>query len=79
MDTEGEAMRPETHDHHKKGERLLTLPEVADYIGVPLQTLYAWRSRGDGPRGIRVGKHVRVRRDELERWLELHADPRPAA
>ncbi|MBA2640483.1 MAG: helix-turn-helix domain-containing protein, partial [Nocardioidaceae bacterium] len=32
-------------------DRLLTLPEVADYLGVPLQTVYAWRSRGDGPRG----------------------------
>ncbi len=56
-------------------ERLLTLPEVADHLGVPLQTVYQWRSRGDGPRGIKVGRHVRVRRDDLEAWLREHADP----
>ena len=60
-------------------DRLLTLPEVAEYIGVPLQTIYQWRSRGEGPRGIRCGKHVRVRRDYLEAWLERHSDPAPAA
>ncbi len=60
-------------------ERLLTLSEVADYIGVPLQTLYGWRSRGEGPRGIRCGKHVRVHRSDLDAWLEQHADPAPAA
>lgn len=60
-------------------ERLLTLSEVADYIGVPLQTLYGWRSRGEGPRGVRCGKHVRVRRADLDAWLEQHADPAPAA
>ncbi len=55
-------------------DRLLTLPEVADYIGVPLHTLYGWRSRSAGPRGIKVGKHVRVRRGDLETWLDAHAD-----
>jgi excisionase family DNA binding protein len=60
------------------GDRLLTLPEVADYIGVPLQTLYGWRSRGEAPRGITCGRHVRVRRSDLERWLEEHADEAPS-
>lgn len=59
-------------------QQLMTLPDVAEYLGVPLQTLYAWRSRGDAPRGIKVGKHVRVRRSELERWLEAHTDEAPA-
>jgi excisionase family DNA binding protein len=60
-------------------DQLLTLPEVADYLGVPLQTLYQWRSQGTAPRGIRCGKHIRVRRDELEAWLERHTDANPAA
>ncbi len=59
--------------------QLMTLSEVADYLAVPLQTLYQWRSRGTGPRGIRCGKHIRVRRDELEAWLERHTDADPAA
>ncbi len=59
--------------------RLLTLPEVADYLGVPLQSVYQWRTRGEGPRGIKVGRHVRVRRSDLDAWLDAHADPEPAA
>lgn len=57
---------------------LLTLPEVAQIVGVPLGTIYQWRSRGGGPRGIKVGRHVRVRRSDLDAWLDLHADPEPA-
>ena len=47
--------------------------EVADYLGVPLATLYAWRSRGTAPRAIRVGKHLRFRPEDVEAWLEQHA------
>ncbi len=61
------------------GEKLLTLPQVADYLGVPLQSVYQWRTRGEGPRGIRVGRHVRVRRSDLDAWLDKHADPESAA
>lgn len=61
-------------------ERLLTLQETADYLGVPLTTLYAWRTRGQAPRGFKVGRHVRVRASDIEAWLEERADePAPAA
>lgn len=57
-------------------DRLLSTKEVADYLGVPLATLYAWRSKGEGPRGYRVGKHVRFSRESVEAWLEDQADER---
>ncbi len=65
-------------------ESLLSSEEVAKYLGVPLATLRRWRYRSTGPRGIRVGKHVRYRRDDVESWLDAHADqpvnsPRAAA
>ncbi|MGH8936884.1 MAG: DNA-binding protein [Acidimicrobiia bacterium] len=28
---------------------------------MPAATLYQWRYRGEGPRGFRVGKHLRYR------------------
>lgn len=59
-------------------DRLLTLDEVAEYLNIPIGTLYQWRSRGEAPRGIRVGRHVRVRESELQKWLDDHADPQPA-
>jgi len=58
--------------------RLLTLPQVAEQLGVPLGTVYAWRTRGLGPRGVRVGKYVRVRQSDLDAWVEQQADPVPA-
>ena len=39
-------------------------------LDVPLRTIYRWRSRHDGPRGYRIGRHVRYRVDDIERWLE---------
>ena len=60
-------------------DRLLTLNQVAEYLGVPLATLYQWRHRGEGPRGIKVGGHVRVRESELELYLDAQTDSRPAA
>lgn len=44
-------------------------PEIADYCGVPLATVYAWSSRGGGPRLIKVGRHLRARWDDIELWL----------
>lgn len=55
-------------------EPLLTVDQVARWLGKPKATLYAWRSRGLGPRGIRVGNALRYRRADVERWLDEHTD-----
>ena len=52
------------------GERLLSPEEVAAFLGVPVKTLYQWRYKGGGPRGLRVGRHLRYRPADVERWLE---------
>ena len=51
-------------------EPLLDIDEVAAYLGVPKNTLYKWRVRGEGPRAIKVGKHLRFRRRDVEAWLD---------
>jgi excisionase family DNA binding protein len=57
-------------------ERLMTLPELSEMLGVPIETLYGWRHRGEGPVGYRIGRHVRYRRAAVEEWLETQADRR---
>lgn len=57
-------------------EPLWTPQQVADYFGVPLATLYAWRSKNTAPRAVRVGKHLRFRREDVEKFLEAHSDDR---
>jgi excisionase family DNA binding protein len=49
--------------------QLLTPDELSVWLQVPKQTLYKWRTCGDGPRGYRVGKHVRYDRLDVEHWL----------
>lgn len=43
---------------------------MADYLGVPIKTVYDWRAKGYGPMGRRVGKHVRYKPDDVERWFD---------
>ncbi|MGD9987141.1 helix-turn-helix transcriptional regulator [Pseudonocardia sp.] len=50
-------------------DKLLTLQQLAELLGVPEATVYQWRSKGYGPRGLRVGKHVRYRPADVEKWL----------
>jgi excisionase family DNA binding protein len=54
-------------------DELLTPEKVAAYLQIPRQTLYAWRTRGRGPRSLKVGRHVRYRREDVEAWLTYNA------
>lgn len=57
------------------GDQLMTTEEVSAYLTVPVTTIYQWRTRGSGPRAVRVGRHLRFRRSEVDAWVERHADP----
>ncbi len=50
-------------------EALLRLESAADVLGVSPNTLRAWRSRGIGPVGFKVGRRVMYRREAVENWL----------
>jgi excisionase family DNA binding protein len=50
------------------GEIHLTPEELAEREQVPVSTIYQWRSRGGGPPGFRVGRHVRFRLADVEAW-----------
>lgn len=56
---------------------LLTPQEVADFLQVPVATVALWRSQRTGPRGYRVGRHVRYRREDVEAWLAQRASVGP--
>lgn len=53
----------------EESDRLLSPQELAAYLGVPLATVYGWRYRGNGPPGIRIGRHLRYRWSDLQTWL----------
>lgn len=51
-------------------QHFLTAQELADYVGVPLSTVYRWRRVNSGPVGVRIGKHLRFRISDVETWVE---------
>jgi predicted DNA-binding transcriptional regulator AlpA len=60
---------------------LLSSFETADYLGVPRQTLAVWRARKPpaGPAFSRVGRYVRYRKSDIDRWLDTRrVEPDPA-
>lgn len=51
-------------------DALWTFQDVSAHIGIPVPTLRRWRQDGNGPAGIRMGKHVRFRRSTVLQWIE---------
>ena len=63
--------------NHEPADRLLSPTELAGYLAVPVQTIYQWRHRGEGPPGYRIGRHVRYRWPDIQAWLKDQADGIP--
>ena len=53
--------------------KLLTVTDLADYLSVPVNTVYQWRKTGKGPNGYRIGKYIRFRADEVDAWITEQA------
>ena len=49
--------------------RLWGVHEVAEFLGIPVATLYQWRHRGEGPPAMRVGRHLRFDPDRVRLWV----------
>ncbi|GHH80439.1 helix-turn-helix transcriptional regulator [Promicromonospora soli] len=50
-------------------DSLWTIEEVADFLRIPVATLYRWRTMGTGPTAFRVGRHLRYNPDTVRSWL----------
>ena len=48
---------------------LLSVQDLAAYLDVPVATIYAWRYRRQGPTGFKVGRHLRYRQSDVDRWI----------
>jgi excisionase family DNA binding protein len=54
---------------------LLTVPELASYLGVPVSTIHFWRGRKQGPPALKVGRRLMFRATDVARWLEERQAP----
>lgn len=64
---------------HPGLEPLLDITELADYLGVPLSTIYDWRTRGLGPRAYRFGKRLKFALSDVRSWMEEQRETTPGA
>jgi excisionase family DNA binding protein len=55
---------------------LMTVEEVAEYLGLSVDTLYSYRSNGAdlGPPAIRIGRRLRWRQTDVDAWIDERAE-----
>ena len=53
-----------------RDERLRDTVDAAGYLDLPPRTLDMWRYKGTGPPYIKIGRHVRYRQSDLDRYLD---------
>ena len=54
-------------------EQLWTIEQVAEYLQVPVETLYAWRKKRVGPPAGRTGRHLRYDPADVRAWFKAQA------
>jgi excisionase family DNA binding protein len=53
---------------------LVTITELAEYLGVPVKTIYEWRQAGRGPVCVRIGRHLKFRLSDVQAWVDSQRD-----
>lgn len=59
-------------------ESLLTVPQVAKLIGLAPRTVWKMIAEGRIPEPIRVGRYVRFKASEVDRWIKTGCPNREA-
>ena len=63
--------KQQTHQVMKRVRRTMNVEEAADYLRMPLNTLYMKLQKGEVP-GCKPGKRWVLFSDELDKWLEAN-------
>ena len=58
-------------------EPLLSTQELAEYLGVPVKTIYQWRTCGHGPCAVRVGRHLKFAVSDVRAWVAQQREASP--
>src|SRR5262245_25362941 len=73
------APAPPLHNDVAPDKLLLTAEQAAKFLNMAVQTLAIWRTRGDGPVYLRVGRRIMYRKSDLIAWLNKREFPHTAA
>jgi excisionase family DNA binding protein len=59
----------------KKGDKILTAPEIAKFFGVSKKTVYAWCKEGNIP-AFKIGQEWMVRQSDLQKMINAKVTKR---
>jgi excisionase family DNA binding protein len=58
-------------------EPLLSIEELAEYLDVPVATIYDWRVDGKGPCAVRIGRRVKFSISDINAWIAIQREQTP--
>jgi excisionase family DNA binding protein len=61
---------------YPSGDKVFTIPEVAAYLKISKSKIYYLVSQKQIPH-LKVGRNVRIRESDLQKWLELQTEKMP--
>ena len=70
------AFRPQKQE--QRGVQLLSIPQLCQELGMGKSWIYRRLRSGEIP-SVRLGRSIKIRRDELEEYLQRHHYPAPRA
>ena len=70
----GEATIRPQGEQQRGGVQLLSIPQLCQELGMGKSWIYRRLRSGEIP-SVRLGRSIKVRRDDLERYLERHHYP----
>ena len=53
---------------------LLSVADLSGLIGIPVSTIYDWRTHGKGPVAYRFGKHLKYATADVTAWMAGQRD-----
>ncbi len=59
-----------TDKNQQQINKLMTPDEVVELLHIPKGTLYQWSYSGNGPKVLKIGRHLRYRLNDVETWLD---------
>jgi excisionase family DNA binding protein len=74
----GEATLSPQQEEQRAGVQLLSIPQLCQELGMGKSWIYRRLRSGEIP-SVRLGRTIKVRRDELEQYLDRHHYPAPRA
>jgi excisionase family DNA binding protein len=74
----GKATLSPQQEQQRGGVQLLSIPQVCQELGMGKSWIYRRLRSGEIP-SVRLGRTIKVRRDELEQYLDRHHYPAPRA